>query len=159
MWYIHYWKAPRWTCSPPEVLLSRVVLAWVRSQFSEGESFKQWHGDFQIRLQDENMSNVTLCMCTDRLLLSYMEWSNISTVCLCSEWHTTIPYILHMQFCAKRCSIQQHTETDPVSQNAMCSTWLSISRVMNEQVISSHFNPKTPTSWHGLLKEIFLRDF
>lgn len=94
MWYIHYWKAPRWTCSPPEVLLSRVVLAWVRSQFSEGESFKQWHGDFQIRLQDENMSNVTLCMCTDHLLLSYMEWSNISTVCLCSEWHTTIPYIL-----------------------------------------------------------------
>lgn len=78
MWYIHYWKAPRWTCSPPEVL-SRVLLAWVGSQFSEGESFKQWHGDFQIRLQDENMSNVTLCMCVADCLL-HMERSNILTV-------------------------------------------------------------------------------
>lgn len=101
MWYIHYWKAPCWTCSPPEVLLSRVVLAWVRSQFSEGESFKQWHGDFQIRLQDENMSNVTLCMCADRLLLSYMERSNIPTVWLCSDWHTTVPYILCAVLCQK----------------------------------------------------------
>lgn len=88
MWYIHYWKAPRWTCSPPEVL-SRVVLTWVCSQFSEGESFKQWHGDFQIRLEDENMSNVALCMCADRLLLSFRSFLQ-----LCSDWHTTILYIL-----------------------------------------------------------------
>lgn len=120
MWYIHYWKAPRWTCSPPEVL-SRVLLAWVRSQFSEGESFKQWHGDFQIRLQDENMSNVTLCMCVaDYLLL--MERSNILTVYGYSMFrmahYHTIYCVCTTQFYAHRWSLQPHTERDHVAQNA-----------------------------------------
>lgn len=130
MWYIHYWKAPRWTCSPPEVL-SRVVLAWVRSQFSEGESFKQWHGDFQICLQDKNMSNVTLRMCADRLLMSGRAYGAvISTVWLCSDYS-----LCNMQYYAKRCSKQHH---DPVSHNAKCSTWLSSSRLMkNEPLIST----------------------
>lgn len=126
MWYIHYWKAPRWTCSPPEVL-SRVLLAWVRSQFSEGESFKQWHGDFQIRLQDENMSNVTLCMCVaDYLLL--MERSHILTVYGYSMFrmahYHTIYCVCTTQFYAHRSSLQF-----TAAQNAKCSSWLSSSRV------------------------------